>query len=106
VTDDPASGALSSKQRAHLRGLAHPLKPLLQIGKEGVTPATIHAVAEALRRRELLKIKVLEGAPADARATAHELAELLDDAHVVQVVGRTVTIYRPHPERPEIKLPR
>jgi RNA-binding protein len=102
VTDAP----LSSKQRAHLRGLAHTLKPVHQIGKEGVTPASIHAIAEALRRRELLKLKVLEGAPADARATAHELAELLDDTHVVQVLGRTVTLYRAHPERPEIKLPR
>lgn len=104
MTDD--ASPLTSKQRAHLRALAHPLKPVLQVGKDGVTPATIHAAAEALRRRELLKVKVLEAAPQDARATAHELADLLDEAHVVQVVGRTVTLYRPHPERPEITLPR
>jgi RNA-binding protein len=97
---------LTSKQRAHLRGLAHPLKPAFHIGKEGVTPAAVHAVVEALRRRELIKIRVLENAPEDARTTAAELADVLDDAHVVQVMGRTVTLYRPHPDNPEIRLGR
>lgn len=96
---------LTSKQRAHLRALAHPLKPVLQIGKEGVTSAAIEAVRGALRRRELLKVRVLEGAPEDARAVAEALAAALEGGEVVQVMGRTVTLYRPHPDRPQIKLP-
>lgn len=97
---------LTSKQRAHLRGLAHTLKPAHQIGKEGVTPAALQAIREAFSRRELLKIRVLENAPEEARETAHEVAEALDGVQVAQVMGRTVTLYRRHPDNPEIALPK
>jgi len=97
---------LSSKQRAHLRGLAHPLKPLVHVGKEGVTVPTLRAVRDALNTRELLKVRVLESAPASAREVAAALAAEIEDAAVVQVVGRTVTLYRPHPDAPEIRLPK
>jgi RNA-binding protein len=96
---------LTSKQRAHLRSLAHPLKPILQIGKEGVTEEVASSVTDAFQNRELLKVKVLESAPLDARDAAGELAELVEGAHVVQVIGRTVALYRRHPEKPEIRLP-
>ena len=96
---------LSTKQRAHLRALAHPLKPLLHVGKEGVTGEAVRALAEALSTRELLKVRVLETAPEPPRESAHALAAGVPDAHVVQVVGRTAVLYRPHPERPEIRLP-
>lgn len=97
---------LTSKQRAHLRGLAHSLKPAHQIGKEGVTPAALQAIREAFHRRELLKIRVLENAPEEARETAYELAEALEGVQVAQVIGRTVTLYRPDPDNPQITLPR
>lgn len=97
---------LSSKQRAHLKSLAHSLKPLLQIGKEGVTPAVAQTLEDALRTRELLKVKVLESAPDDADETGAELAAAVPDSQLVQVIGRTVVLYRRHPERPEIHLPR
>jgi RNA-binding protein len=96
---------LTAKQRAHLKSLAHPLKPILQIGKEGVTHAVIQSVTDALHNRELLKVKVLESAPDEARAIAAVLGDLAD-VLVVQVIGRTVVLYRRHPENPEIVLPR
>jgi RNA-binding protein len=96
---------LTSKQRAYLRSLAHPLKPILQIGKEGVTDDVGASVADAFQNRELLKVKVLESAPLDARDAAGELAQLVQGAHAVQVIGRTVVLYRRHPEKPEIRLP-
>ena len=96
---------LTSKQRAHLRSLAHSLKPILQVGKEGVTEEVAASVADAFQNRELLKVKVLESAPLDAREAAGELAERVAGAHVVQVIGRTVVLYRRHPENPEIRLP-
>lgn len=97
---------LTSKQRAHLRGLAHALKPLVHVGKEGVTVPTIRAVRDAFNKRELLKVRVLESAPASARAVAEALAAEVEDARVVQVVGRTVTLYRPDPDAPVIRLPK
>ena len=97
--------SLTSKQRAHLRSLAHSLKPAAHIGKEGVTQATVDALRPTFEARELVKIRVLEAAPEDARETAQALATQIDGAAVVQTVGRTATLYRPDPEAPTIRLP-
>ena len=97
---------LTSKQRARLRSLAHHLKPVLQVGAEGVSEAFLRSLEEAFNTRELLKVKVLEGAPEDARATADAIVARLEGVHVAQTIGRTVVLYRPHPEDPEIRLPR
>ncbi|HSJ16329.1 MAG TPA: ribosome assembly RNA-binding protein YhbY [Longimicrobiales bacterium] len=96
---------LSSRQRAHLKSLAHPLKPLLQIGKEGVSPAVAQTLDDAFRTRELLKVKVLESAPEDADDTGAALAAAVADSQLVQVIGRTIVLYRANPEEPEIRLP-
>jgi RNA-binding protein len=97
---------LNAKQRAHLRALAHPLKPILHIGKEGVTEAAVTTIRTAFNRRELLKLKVLEAAPEEARETGEVLARRIEGAHLVQVIGRTVVLYRRHPEKPVIEFPR
>ena len=96
---------LSPRQRAHLKSLAQRIKPTLQVGKEGASAATASAILDALNTRELLKVKVLDSAPASARETGDALAQHLGDAALVQVIGRTLVFYRPHPERPEIRLP-
>ncbi len=93
---------LSSKQRAHLRSLAHDLKPTLHIGKEGATEAGAAAALAAFRTRELLKVRVLEAAPDVPRAMGEALAALVEGTEVVAVTGRTVVLYRRHPERPVI----
>ncbi len=96
---------LSSKQRAYLRSLAHSLKPVAQVGAEGVTDGLVESVREALNTRELLKVKVPESAPEDARGVADELVRRLPGAHVAQVIGRTIVLYRPFPDEPGIRLP-
>ena len=96
---------LTPKQRAHLRSLAHHLKPVLQVGTDGVTPAVVDSVREALNTRELLKVKVHESAPADVDEAARAIADAIDDAAVAQTIGRTMVLYRPFPEDPEIRLP-
>jgi RNA-binding protein len=96
---------LNPKQRAHLRSLAHHLKPILQIGKEGITDSAVKAVEDAFNTRELLKVKVQESAPMSAAATGEALAAQVSGAHQVQTIGRTVVLYRAHPEKPEIRLP-
>jgi RNA-binding protein len=97
---------LTPKQRAHLRSAAHHLKPIFQIGKEGVTDSAIGAVQDAFNTRELLKVKVQEAAPLSAREAGALLTERLDNVQHVQTIGRTVVLYREHPEKPEIRLPR
>ncbi len=97
--------SLTSKQRAHLRALAHSLKPILQVGAEGVTEAVLTSILEAFNTRELLKVKVLEGAPEEARETGDAIAAGLEEVQVVQTIGRTLVFYRPFPEDPGIPLP-
>ena len=97
-------GALTPRQRAHLKALAHPLKPILQVGKGGVDDDVARSLADAFQNRELLKVKVLEAAPVSARQAADEITARLPAVRVVQVIGRTIVAYRQHPERPEIKL--
>lgn len=97
-------GALTTKQKAHLKSLAHPLKPILHIGKDGITETVLRTIGDAFNTREILKLKVLGGAPESARESGAMLAERLG-VELVQVIGRTVVLYRPHVEKPEIRLP-
>jgi RNA-binding protein len=99
-------GTLTTKRKAHLRSLAHALKPMLHVGKDGITETALRTIEDAFNTRELLKLKVLEAAPASARESGEMLAERLKGVELVQVIGRTVVLYRPHPGEPEIKLPR
>lgn len=78
----------------------------MHIGKEGVTEAAEEAVHEAFNTRELLKVRVLDNAPQGVRGVGQEIAERLEDVHIVQVIGGILVLYRTHPERPEIELPR
>ena len=96
---------LTSTQRAHLRGLAHALKPAAHVGKEGITPAAVHALRQTFDTHELVKARVLEAAPQTAKDAAQALAAEIPEAVVVQVVGRNATLYRPDPDAPTIRLP-
>jgi len=96
---------LTSRQRAHLRSLAHGQDPLVHIGKEGLTDAVEQSVAEAFNTRELVTIRVLDNAPRDVRDIAEAVAATLDDVQVVRTIGSTALLYRPHPEESEIVLP-
>jgi RNA-binding protein len=97
--------ALTSKQRAQLKALAHPLKALIHIGKEGITGTLLANVEEAFNTRELLKIKVLEAALQSAKEVGEDLAWRLEGVELVQVIGRTIVLYRRHPSKPAIQLP-
>ena len=90
----PAIERLPSKHRARLRKEAHDLKPVHHVGKDGVTPPVAEAVRDAFNTRELLKVKVLDGAPGSPREMAEELAEAVEGVHVVQVMGSVATLWR------------
>lgn len=96
---------LTSKQRAHLRKLAHHLKPVVLVGGDGVTDALISSVSDAFNSRELLKVKLQESASIKVREAANQIADALEDVHAVQTIGKTIVLYRRDPEDPEIRLP-
>ncbi len=88
---------ISAQQRAELRSLGNRLKPIVFIGKDGVTKNTASSIDEALSNRELIKIKLLQACPDSRKEAADKLAKLTDTAQVQQI-GRTFLLYRPFPE--------
>ena len=96
---------LTGKQRRHLRALAHPLRPVVQVGKDGLDDGVIAAVDQALTDHELVKVKIGEAADLDRHAAADELAARTH-SEVAQVLGNVAVLYRPDPEDPKIELPR
>lgn len=88
---------LSSKDRAALRAEAHHLSASVHVGYQGVTDAVRQTLDDALRTRELVKIAFGRNADVSAKESANALAESLS-ADVVQVIGKTATLYRHNPE--------
>ena len=95
---------LSNKQKRFLKGLAHPLKPVVQLGGNGLTEGVLAEIDNALNHHELIKVKV----PSDDR----EEKALIMDAIIretasekLQVIGHTLILYRPS-EECKIQLPK
>ena len=84
---------MTGKERAILRSQAHNLDPIINIGKESLTPQVTQAVDEALEARELIKINVLKNCLDDP----YELADIVAErtrSEVIQVIGRKISLYR------------
>jgi RNA-binding protein len=96
---------LNPKQRQYLKGLAHSLKPIFQIGKESVTEGLLRSIESAFNSRGLLKVKVLDAAPESADERAKTICDSLEGIEIVELIGKTKVLYRGHPENPEIRLP-
>lgn len=97
---------LSSGQRQFLRRLAHELKPVAQIGKNGLTEHVVAAVDQALQGSELIKVKFL-----DHQEQRQQLAATLveeTESLLVAIIGNVAILYRQHPdpERRRYTLPR
>ena len=75
------------------------------MGVDGVTEAVADGIEEAFNTRELLKVKVLDTAPVDVDEAAAAITARIPDVHVPQTIGRTLVLYRPFPDEPEIRLP-
>ena len=95
--------ALTSKQRAQLRGMAMSLDTIIQVGKGGVTENVIESVSAALRARELVKGKVLENSMLTAREACDVLCERCK-AEGVQVIGTKFVLYKRNKKEPKIVL--
>jgi len=106
------SASLSGRARTHLKSLAHPLEPIVQLGTQGITPTVIAAVGTALDDHELIKIRLGQSFDGDRHEASKQLAEE-SHATLVQVIGRIIVLYRARNKirqkarnRPQIELPR
>jgi RNA-binding protein len=96
---------ISAPQKRFLRGLAHDLKPLIQVGGKGVTDSLLAELELTLERHELVKVRI---AAADRETRDTWIAELTarSGAALIQRVGHIATLYRVSSEKPQIVLPR
>jgi len=106
-----AAPKIRSRARAHLRSLAHSLRPIVQVGSEGISEAITKATLVALTEHELIKVKLGQSFPGERKQAARELAEATA-ADLTQVIGRVIVLYRPRPadhprnkDKPPIVLP-
>jgi len=98
---------LTSKQKKFLKGLGHSLTPVVAVGKEGLGEKIIKATLLELSRHELIKVKVGKSSPVGRQETAEKLS-LGSDSALVQIIGKTILLYKKNPELDkdkQLKLP-
>jgi RNA-binding protein len=96
---------LTGKQKRYLRSEAHHLNPVLQVGKGGVSDNLLDQVGLALNTQELIKISILSNCEDDKDEVAEQLAKGTA-AELVQLIGKTVVLYRESVENKQYELPR
>lgn len=96
---------LTGKQRAYLRKLAHNIDPIFQIGKNGIEENFLKQVEDALEKRELIKIKVLENSGLEAREASDFICrEIKCDG--IQAIGSKMVLYKKSSKNPKIEVPK
>ncbi|HEC74665.1 MAG TPA: ribosome assembly RNA-binding protein YhbY [Methylophaga aminisulfidivorans] len=96
--------AVTDKQKRYLKGLAHPLKPVVMIGNSGLTDTVLSEIDNALTHHELIKVRVSGQERADRKAMLDEIANKTS-ADLVLIIGHIGGFYRAAKE-PSIQLPR
>ena len=84
---------LKGKQKRFLRSQAHHLSPIFQVGKGGLNEAMLDQVNEALEKRELIKVNLLQNTDEVAEDVAAAIEERTG-ANVVQIIGRVLVVYK------------
>lgn len=96
---------LTGKQKRFFRSLGMTLEPIVPIGKEGITPAVVNSADEAIEKRELIKVRVLQNCPEDIEVAITTLAERTN-CDLVQIIGRNGLLWRRNFKKPKIELPK
>ena len=96
--------SLTGKQKSFLRSLGQKLEPVVMMGKEGVTPTVVEAAREAINKRELIKVRVLQNCMEEPEDAITMLAERAD-VNLVQIIGRNGLLYKRNFDKPKIELP-
>ena len=83
---------LDKETRRALKAQAHPLKPLIQIGRNGLTPAAIANIDQSLADHTLIKVRFN-----DHKAQKRELSQSIAEqtgADIVDLIGNTLILHR------------
>jgi len=93
---------LKGSERKHLRGLAHNLKPIVMIGKSGLTESVLASIDQALDDHELIKVK-FNAFKDQKKILSQEVTEKLK-AEMVGLIGNVAIFYREHPDEDKRKI--
>jgi len=96
---------LRGTHKKYLRGLAHHLEPVVQMGKEGLSEGVVRAADVALTDHELIKVRLPQVDRTERKALAASLEERTG-SDLAGLTGRVAILYRKHPDEPKIRLPR
>jgi RNA-binding protein len=96
--------ALTAKQRQFLKGLAHPLSPVVRVGKGRLKPSVVAETNRSLEAHELIKVRIESDDAAERRDIATRLAAETG-SEVAATIGKLAILYRAREEKPKIKLP-
>src|SRR5215813_8873277 len=95
---------LTEKQRRHLKGLAHPLKPVVLMGNAGLTEAVVAETQRALTDHELIKVR-LPGLDREERDAALQSLAQRTESVMITRIGHVAVLYKANPKLPRIILP-
>ena len=95
---------LTGKQKKYLKQKSHSLKPLILLGKHGLTSNLLKQIKEVVLDHELLKIKILDTSPVNKKDAAVQICNECD-SEIIQSIGKTLVIYRANSENPSYELP-
>lgn len=93
---------LNAKQRQYLKAKAHGLKPVVQIGKAGLTPALLAELDVMLDSLELVKIKLNQNTFEDEATVVSVLCSKVEGLEHVWTVGHTLLFFRPSRTKPTV----
>jgi RNA-binding protein len=93
---------LTASEKKFLKGLAHPMTPMVQIGKEGLSPGVLGSTSKELLNHELIKVKIGNNSGLEKHHTAEFLAEKTNSS-LVQLIGKTIILYKANPKKPKDK---
>jgi RNA-binding protein len=93
---------LTPKQTKYLRGLGHKLSPLVLVGKEGISEGVIEAAQTELTNHELIKVKIGSNSSVPKKDAAN-LIPIATTSSLVQLIGKTLLLYKANPEIPKEK---
>jgi len=85
---------LTGKQKRFLRSRGMTMKPLINLGKNGMSATFVSGVADAIESRELIKISLLQAAEETPKTVGAYLSQEIPGLEVAQTIGRTVLVYK------------
>lgn len=92
---------ITSKRIARLKKIGNKMRPIIRIGKEGISDNIIDNLSKVLVTRELIKVRILNNSDEEVRDVAEKLSQSTD-SRIVSVIGKTILLFKENPKKPKI----